>query len=80
MVRGLEDRVVGGDLTDSGFAELVVGNLVGDVGTHEHADVHLQTLPDDVRDEPETLGTLVDTLRGDAQTHSTLSEKSSHTL
>lgn len=64
-----------GGLTDRGFAELVVGDFVGDVGTHEYTDVDLQALPDDVRDEPETLRTLVDTLRRDAQTHSTLSQR-----
>ena len=54
---------VEGDLTDGGFAELLVGDLVGDVGAHEHADVHLQTLPDEVRDEPQARRARVDPLR-----------------
>lgn len=49
-------------LTDCGFAELLVCHLAGDVGPHQHADLDLQLLPDDVRDELQPVWSLVDAL------------------
>ena len=49
-------------LTNGGLTELLVCNLVGDVGPHQHTDFYLQFLSDDVRDQLQTLRTLVDAL------------------
>lgn len=50
-------------LTDGGFTELLVRHLVGDVGAHQDADLDLQLLSDDVRNEPQSFRTLVDALK-----------------
>lgn len=49
-------------LTDGRFAELLVRHLAGDVGPHEDADLDLQLLSNDVGDELESVGPLVDAL------------------
>lgn len=51
-------------LTDGGLAELAGGHLVGNVSSHQHADVNAHLLSDDVRNELQPLRTLVYALQG----------------
>ena len=44
-------------LTDGGLAELAGGHLVGNVSSHQHADVNAHLLSDDVRNELQPLRT-----------------------
>ena len=53
-----------GALTDGGLAELASSHLVGNVSSHQHADVNAHLLSDDVRNELQPLRTLVYALQG----------------
>lgn len=49
-------------LTNRGFTELLSSHFVGDVRSHEDADVNPHLLSDDIRDELQALWTLIDPL------------------
>lgn len=53
--------------TNSGFTELLVRHLVGDVGSHQHSHGDAQLLTDDVGDQLQPLWALIDTLKHRAQ-------------
>lgn len=54
-------------LTDGGLAELLICNLVGDVGAHQDAHGDAQLLLDHVGDELQAVGPLVHTLEEEEQ-------------
>lgn len=56
--------------TNSRLAELLVGDLVGNVGPHQHTHGDAQLVHDHVGDELETVGALLNALEGHTRTHS----------
>lgn len=55
--------------TDCGLAELLVGDLVGNVGPHQHTHGDTQLVHDHVRDEFETIGVLLNALETHTHRH-----------
>ena len=51
-------------LTDGGLTEFPSSHLIGNVGSHQHADVNAHLLSDDVGNELQPLRTLVYALQG----------------
>lgn len=51
--------------TDCRLAELLVGDLVGNVGAHQHTHGDTQLVHDHVGDEFETISALLNALQGD---------------
>lgn len=52
-------------LTDCSFTEFLVGDLIGQIGSHQHRHDDAQFLSDDIRDEFQSIRTFIHTL----QTH-----------
>lgn len=49
-------------LTDCGLTKLLIGNLIGNIGPHQHTHGDAELLLDDIRDEFEPIRPLVHTL------------------
>lgn len=56
-------------LTNGGLAELLISNLIGDVGPHQHTHGDTELLLNHVRDKFESIRSLVDALEEHKHTH-----------